>query len=228
MKSFLQVAVGILLFVGAFVGILTLLNNVSRQPSSVLTSDCEPPCWYGIRPGTTTRWEALSILEQMKHVDKNSILLEQERNSIEIARINWAFQRPAVDSLGSVEIKDDHVAAITILTVGSLKVSDAFAKLGQPEQMWTHAGRGEAREFLEITLLYPAKGYAIEANIDLEGKPNFVEIDESTPVFRVTYLDPAMFEELLKTRVLIREPAVTRTGSAQDWPGLGKINFERR
>ena len=52
MKEFLKVAVLMALFFAALIAVLTWARNSNRQPSVILTStECEPPCWYGIRPG---------------------------------------------------------------------------------------------------------------------------------------------------------------------------------
>jgi hypothetical protein len=227
MKSFLKAVAGLVLFIAAAVGIITLVNNLTRHPSSILTSDCTPPCWYGIQPGETTMGEALEILDGFEEVNQNSIMLETGRNSSEIEKVSWRFQRPGRDSGGSVQLEDERVVAIRILTIGSLTLADALNQFGQPDQIWTQIGTGQAREFLEITLLYPTQGYVVAAIIDLEGKNDHVDLQESTPIYRITYFDPSQFEELLETRALIDQPMVSRKGSLKPWPGLGPLNFER-
>jgi hypothetical protein len=49
-----------------------------------------------------------------------------------------------------------------------------------------------------------------------------VEVKPGTPVFRVTFFSPYMYEELLETRILIDKPARGRA-PLQIWEGYGSI-----
>ena len=229
MKNFLKIVAGIVLFIAIAIGGLTLIRNFNRQPSGILSSDeCSPPCWNGIEPGKTKSWEVYGILEQLSGVNKDSIMADYGRNNEELTEIYWFFQRPIEDSAGSIYFENDIVIAINILTVNSLNLSALFEKLGQPEKYWTEIGHGENREFLEVTLFYPTKGYLANVIIDTKIDVDQVEIQGATPVFRVTYFAPEMFQELLETRILIDKPLTARTGSFQTWSGFGSIQFQRK
>lgn len=229
MKGFFKVIAGIVLFFALAVGGLTFIRNFNRQPSVILTSEeCSPPCWNGIEPGTTKSWEVYAILEQPRSVNKDSIMADYGRNNEELTEIYWFFQRPVEDSAGSIYFEDDRVIAINILTVNSLNLDDLFEKLGQPEKYWTEIGHGENREFVEVTLLYPTNGYLASVIIDIESDVNHVEIQGTTPVFRVTYFAPEMYQELLGTQILIDKPASTRTDAFQPWAGFGTFVFQRK
>jgi hypothetical protein len=161
-------------------------------------------------------------------VNPNTILGDYGVRNDKLAGISWHFQRPVADSAGSVSINNDRVTAISILTINSLRLDDLFEKLGQPEQYWTHIGHGKNREYVEVILLYPTQGYLADVIIDVESKANQIEIQGSTPVFRVTYFAPAMYQELLGTRILIDPPPNPRTGTFRTWSGFGTITFERK
>lgn len=225
MKTFLKTVIGIVLFVVLATGLLTALRNYIRQPSIVITDpECDPPCWNGIYPGVTRSSEVFAILQKLKGVDINSLAEHVNRNG-EVIETYWYFQRPIEDSAGSIYFENDRVIAIKILTVNSLKITDIFNKLGQPNQYWAEVGQGENREFLNVALIYPSQGYLVEVVVDLEGKTDTVKIKESTPIFSVTYFNPALFQELLKTDILIFTPPKGRMGSLKDWPGLGDLQF---
>jgi hypothetical protein len=228
MKSFLKVIAGIALFIAIAVGILMFIRKFDRQPSVILTStECDPPCWYGIHPGQSSASQVYGILDNLNQVSKDSIMGEYDRN-YNLTKIYWFFQRPVEDASGSVSIQDERVTAITISTINSLKLVNLFDKLGQPDEYWTDIGYGENREYLEVILLYPAKGYLASLIIDIESDADQVEIQPETPVFRVTYFAPEMYQELLGTRILIDKPASTRTEAFQPWTGFGTIFFQKK
>jgi hypothetical protein len=195
----------------------------------VLTStECDPPCWYGIKPGQSNSSQVYAILDKLEGVNKDTIMGDYGRHNDKLAEIYWHFQRPMEDSAGYVHFDNDRVTAVSILTINSLKLDELFEKLGQPAQYWAQIGYGEDREYLEVILLYPAKGLLADVILDIENNASQVEIQSTTPVFRVTYFAPEMYAELLKTRILIDKPVNARTGTFQTWSGLGTIAVERK
>jgi hypothetical protein len=228
MKNFLLTAAGIVLFIAIAAGLLILIGYIMHTPSVILTStECDPPCWYGIHPGLTTSSQVYATLDHLGSVNVETIMEESDGNGKPV-HIYWYFQRPSVDGTGSIYFKNDQVGAINILTAGSLNLAALIRKLGQPEKYWTEIGTGENREYVEVILLYPTKGYLAEAVIDINAGANQVEITASTPVFRVTYFAPEMFRELWGTGTLIDPSINTNTGAFQTWSGYGTLSFERR
>lgn len=226
MKEFLKTIAGLLLFFAIVLGALTFTRNYNRQPSVILTSmECKPPCWYGIQPGQTNSSQVYVTLAQLDGVNKDSVMGYYDRYD-KLIYIYWYFQRPTEDNGGYIYFNNNQVMAIKILTVNSLKLADLFQKLGQPEKYWTEVGYGEDREYLDVVLLYPTKGYLADVVIDIERGANQVEIQDTIPVFFVTYFAPEMFQELLGTGMLIDKPS-TRIGTFQPWSGFGTILFDR-
>lgn len=227
MKRLFLVISGLLLFIIMATGVLTLVRHLSRAPSTVLTSvDCDPPCWYGIQPGETTSWDVLTALMEQPWLGS---IQEQTRRD-QVTQFSWTFRRPAGDSFGFAYFEEERCTAISILTVGSLNLADAFARLGEPELIWTHIERTEGREWLEVTLLAPEKGIVIELNYTdpAASESGYIELRGDKPVYRVTYFDPNRFPELLDTIILINEPVRNRAGALRPWPGFGPIAYERR
>jgi hypothetical protein len=210
-------------------GIVIAWYHLTLDPSTVLTSHCDPPCWYGIQPGETVSLDVIATLIELPWVQG---IRERTRNFPiidELIHLEWKFKRPAPDSYGFAYFDDDVCTAISILAYGSLSVADAFARFGEPELMWMHTGKAEAREWIEVTLLYPADGIVIEMDADRPtgGAGDYVEILEKTPVWRVTYFDPDRFQDLLDTEILINEAPRTRSGDLMPWPGLGVVLYDR-
>jgi hypothetical protein len=229
MKRLVLVCGGVVLFLATAVGIVTAWLHLTRDPSTVLTNPCDPPCWYGIQPGETASVRVLSILMELPWV---SGIRERTRNfpvSDELIHLEWKFMRPAPDTYGYAYFDDDICTAISILTYGSLTIADAFDRFGEPELMWMHIERVETREWIEVTLLYPADGIVVEVDVGLpaEGAVSHVEILGKSPVSRVAYFDPKRFQDLLDTEILINEAPRTRPGDLMPWPGLGVIQYKR-
>jgi hypothetical protein len=214
---------GVVAGIALILGMLGLVRRISRPPSVIISNRiCNPPCWNGITPGFSTSDDVFRILGNTSGVDLAS-LGETVNRRDEVTRTYWYFARPVEDGAGTVYYAEDRVMALRILTLNTLTVGEILDKLGQPEQYWLEIGQGERREFAAIALLYPTQGYGVEVVIDLEGKPAAVELKSGTPVFSVTYFDPARFDDLLQTNVLISKPVNARTGSLLEWPGLGPL-----
>jgi hypothetical protein len=223
MKEYFKVTAALIVFILGSLGLLTFTRNFNKRPSVILTStQCSPPCWSGITPGQSTTSHVYAVLDNIRDVDKDTILGEYN-HSEELIKVFWFFQRPAEDQMGSVNIENDRVTAINISTVNSLTLGELFGNVGEPDQYWMGVGqREDGEQFLDIVLLAPSKGYAAELVRDIKAGSDRVEIKASTPVFRVTYFSPDMYKELLKTRILIDKPPSRRAPSRQ-WSGYGSI-----
>ena len=229
MKRLVLVCGGILLFLAVAIGFVTAWLHLTRDPSTVLTNPCDPPCWYGIQPGEMTSVRVLSILMELPWVSGIRERMRGYPRRDELFHLQWAFRRPAPDAYGYAYFDDDICTSISILTHGSLTISDAFGRFGEPELMWMHTEKAGTREWVEVTLLYSSDGIVVEVDVDLptEGASNSVEMREKTPVWRVTYFDPGRFQDLLDTEILINERPQSRLGDLVPWPGLGVIQHER-
>ena len=227
MKRIVFTVAGMILFIGILSGILIVLSNITRPLSTVITStECDPPCWYGIWPGETTSWGATSILLNLPGVSS----IGEGTRDLELNRITWKFHRPLGDAFGSTHIKDDRVISISLTTVGSLTISDAFQRLGEPELVFTRVYKSSSRKWVKMILIYPADGYQVEADINLPfgTQDNQVEINADTPVYRVIYFDPSQYEYLVEGRVLINGLGKTAIDDARPWQGFGGISYELR
>lgn len=223
-KLFIEV-LGIVVIIALIVLGLNLLNDVSSKTSVVLTNPCDAPCWYGITPGQGDPWEIYTSLNELEGLKINAVYPESDRND-QLVSYYWFFERPIKDSGGSVNFINDKVAAINILCVGSLNLTDIFHRLGEPDSYWMALKYGENREYLDVVFLAPNKGYVAEAVIDVEYGKSSVKISETTPVFRVTYFDPAAFEELLETKILFGIPIDAGKAVFTPWTGYGVISVD--
>ena len=146
----------------------------------------------------------------------------------ETTQIAWKFQRPAGDTAGYTYFQDDRVTAISISTIGSLNLNELFDVLGEPKTMVALSRKTGTRHWIELNLIYPDEGFLVEIDIDRQAyvQQNQVEITEETPVYRVVFFEPSMYDDLLGKGVLIDKPIDTITSNIQPWPGFGLINYE--
>lgn len=234
MKRFFFVVAGILLFFGIIVGIITILANTRQwPPSTVITStECDPPCWYGIWPGQTTPQEAIGILVNLDLVSSMDGLPYEpmfKRETPQLSRTTWTFSRTG--SVGDVEgcayLHDDRVIAISLSTLGSLTISDAFERLGDPELVLSRIHKSDTREWIRVILIYPTDGYQVEVdiNVSASAQDNQVEITADTPVYRVIYFTPSQYEYLVGMKILIDGLGISALDNARHWQGFGKITF---
>lgn len=224
MKNLIATVLGVALFIALVLGILTILRHLSSQPSVILTStNCDPPCWYGIEPGKTGYKDVPVLLEQMG-IREEEVEWEFDKNDTLIS-VRWTFRHPIEDSSGIVYFDEDkQVSAITIRTINSITIAEIFEKLGKPENYRTEIGKRENREeYLDVYLFYPSQGYLVECVININYGDSHVEILENTPVYSVTYFSSETYDELLETRILIDKSVNARSGSPQPWSGLGFI-----
>ena len=185
MKNTILTILGVTGFIVLAIGILTALKQFSSKPSVILTStQCDPPCWYGIQPGKTDYLEVIGLLEQISGLSEQNILWEFNKDD-RLVNVHWTFQRPIDDSYGYIYFDENKVVeAIKIYTINSITISELFEKLGDPEQYWMEVGNRENQdEYLDIYFLYPTNGYLINCVVNIGHGENQVEINDNTPVY---------------------------------------------
>jgi hypothetical protein len=76
-------------------------------------------------------------------------------------------------------------------------------------------------------LIYPNKGVLVQVDIDLDNSvtQGMVEITEENPVYRVTYFNPELYDQLLGERNLIDESSEIILNNIQSWSGFGLVRF---
>lgn len=229
MKNFISVIVGILGFISIAVVFMVFLSHRVQTPSTVLLeTECTQPCWYGIQLGVASSDIVWRTLLENDLVDLRSI--REWTYKGEVTQMAWKFHRPVSDSAGYAYFENGQCTAISILTFGSLNLSDAIETLGEPEWVWTHLVTVGNRGWVEVTLLSPHSGHVIEVDVDFSPptEPNSMELQGKSPVYRVTYFDPSRYYELMQTEILINQSPRDRSNVPQPWNGFGTISTGAR
>lgn len=221
MKQFLFLLGGMILFIAAFVGVITFFTDRSRFPSTVVIGpDCAQPCWYGIQPGKTTYQQVMNIFEKVDVVDPSS-QTESMRDG-QVSVIRWGFQEPTGDMAGYINLENGTVEAITIVTGKTLNLQEAFQRYGLPEKIWTYQSKVD----LQVVMIYPSKGYIVESDLDLPDRGSTVALSPKSRVMHVTYFNPARFDELIGTAWLIGQPVIVHPADLRPWPGFGPLPLQ--
>ncbi|MFC1996928.1 hypothetical protein ACFLXI_04895 [Chloroflexota bacterium] len=224
MKRFLFVSILIVLIIFVVGTALTLYRQYNSLSTIMESTSCSPPCWQNIYPGETTTWEAVSILERTQNV--GTITQWDERYG---SKIGWDFRYPVRESSGYIYFADDTVMAISLLTYGSLSVTDALDLFGEPDYFWMRYKETFERHWLEVILAYPTQGIFVRFDIKLSDETDqsfSVRMEANNPVGRVIYFDPMLYENLLDSRILFTEDQQTIRTRQQPWHGLEVISYD--
>lgn len=226
-RSLLEIG-SLILFLVVAAALLVLGRTLYRRGRSSILRDrsCSPPCWHQITPGVSTSWQVYEVLIDLEGVGAGSIREWPPNGPTE--QMRWIFRSPVTDAGGDVHLRDDRVTAISIQTFGSLTAQEAIQKLGEPTSFWCRREQIGARRRLEVDLMYPTRGYAVEVDVDLPADPlvEGVKLWEDSPVRRIVYFDPLLYESLLQDRTLSREEAQAILENQHAWAGFGLIRLE--
>ena len=206
--------------------LLVILSGCRHEPSNILeTSACDPPCWRGINPGTSSVNEVIAQLELMSEVKDfraGSLYTDGELDTV-----TWEFNSGIAECLGRSSVSEEVVSIIEIYACNAITLGEVVAKFGEPDQVSVIASSFEIR-WLSIGLLYPERGLAVVA-ID-EGrwpldKPG--RISEDQRVSHIYFFDPGLYEDLLRRDSFLRVGACEDDilSSLQPWRGFGEVAF---
>jgi hypothetical protein len=141
-----------------------------------------------------------------------------------VTQIYWKFQRPVQDVAGYIYFTDHRVLAISLLTVGSLTLSDALSRLGEPTSLWARVKEEGNRRWCELDLAAPKKGFLLRVDIDIDSpsQPLTVELSLGMPVYRVVYFDSAKYPDASLLYILFHELSPSIVERARPWAGAGR------
>jgi len=122
--------------------ILVALSGCSQHDaSSILETGCQPPCWYHITPGETSIADALSIIENIPEVSKNSISMREDGTGSN--SVQWVMGSSG--SLVFVELtsSNDTVSTIGLSLNHEVTIKELMLAYGQPDVTGGFYGQGE-------------------------------------------------------------------------------------
>ncbi len=133
----------------SFIILVILCSCLTPDPnyenSFVITDNtCTLPCWYGITPGSTTRKEALAIINSLDFIDKDSITeLSGYGCNSEVSTL-WDFTAGGDILLCFIK---DVVQGINFEKIGNLNYAIVINVAGEPDSIYSRIG-GEIRHVI--------------------------------------------------------------------------------
>ena len=196
---------------------------------SLLTGDpCEPPCWQGLTPGSSTEDDVNKFLETSRFVDLHCIF----RSDVTTASagvvgvgIQWrstAGRSRGVDSNQFV-IEGGVLRYIFVYPDYDITLDSLLEKYGPPEKVnvaITGSFGGVPR--VGVTLFYPTKGFTADLELPIDD----ARLGPDSTVLRLWYSQAAPLEQFLELGkgYLGRTPEQWLE-SLREWPGYGQLQL---
>ncbi len=124
--------------------------------ATLMTSDCQMPCFMGIHPGVTPVDEAVQILVHSNWVSRIKILDDVYQKTTTPKRLvlwDWSGKQPAwiQDDEAELAATDGRVTEITIAM--DVRLMDMMLILGLPahEDIWSYPGGGSYTSIYSLT-----------------------------------------------------------------------------
>jgi hypothetical protein len=210
----------------AFMMMLFLSSCLSNKAPELLTdAQCEPPCWFNIRPSLTTVDDVLMLLENLPFAgDIDTYEGFQTRTSPRY-NISWIPDERLVVSGVRILFLNEMVLAIGLgVQPRQFSIENAIKLFGEPEYykaIDTQTGYNNLR----VKLYFPSEGIWMELypyHLD-KGKPAYV--GPKNTVWNLYYYDPDEAEAFFSAWFM---------GSDIDqiqrewvpWTGFGEIIYE--
>jgi hypothetical protein len=213
-----------MLVVMIFINSCTNTQSRNAAISSVFLSDrCDPPCWYGITPGTTTREEAMEILKTIPIVDMDTIKSLYTIPTNE--RIGWDGRSEGMRYFGKLEFSSDIVKFIWLYFDKDITFDELITVLGKPEKALIFYVKGSERDTLSIDVLYPSRGIWFNDYYYTLDRKNPIQIAEDEKVQSVYYCDPEDLFVFFTSGPISDYPRDIIDKGLQDWKGFGDYQY---
>jgi hypothetical protein len=164
---------------------------------SILTGEpCLLPCWYGIVPGETSETDALRLLLQNAHVDRQS--LEKQVDKQGNVELFWLSLMGT--GFDAVHVQGGIARVIALVPEIPLTLGDVTTRYGPPQSLSASYGSYEDPNYqYSVQLYYPSLGLSVYLHTKLLMSNNQPLINSDMRVTNIYYFEPgpmdAMFAE---------------------------------
>ncbi len=216
-------------YVFFILSIFVITNCGTNSPGLVLSSDCKPPCWFGIEPGKTTENEAISKLKGTSIVEDNSILTHGNKWLIFDDIVYFNLKNKTVT--GEVFIINDKTVMIQFSGDLSITFSKAIEEFGEPTYILnipTYSGPpGGISSNAVIIALIPKIGIEVAYNTKDISTSDRSKLKPENNISLLTYFDSTVYNQLLDAG-LFSLGFLNGTETQKymiPWSGYGDINI---
>jgi len=198
---------------------------------SLLTGKpCEPPCWQGLTPGSSTEDDVNQFMETSKFVDRDSVFrgdITTASAGVVGVSVQWQSVVEMHGSKGwnSFHIEDGVVQSIETYLDFEVTLGELLDRYGPPTSLRAQYSPPPSVD-AEITLFYPELGLA--ARVLLKPPEDHLELQPGSTVERVWYFSPRPLEELCDLSGAVRFPDKPEHIEIvlQPWEGYGPIELD--
>jgi hypothetical protein len=199
---------------------------------SLLTGEpCEPPCWQGLTPGSSTEEEANEFLRTSELVDQATLYqAELTRGSGEVVgvSIQWRSTAPRSSNVDSNDfaIEGGVLKNMIIYPDYDLTLESLLQRYGPPEKFHVMV-TGRHVPSLRVTLFYPAHGFTASLELPVDD----ARLRPESTVIQVWYSKAGPLETFIELGVgylgsYLGSTPEQWSESLRDWQGYGAIELD--
>jgi hypothetical protein len=196
----------------------TIQMRSPALPKIITASDCEPPCWYSITPGVTTKEEVITLLNANPIVKSDSIQVWENQIG--------AHTDPNSGSTGVLIHFDDNevVKVISISNrVKQFTLENVVSYYGEPD--YAIAVQGPSFRYgFRVHLIYRDRGIAFgSARRPFDSAERQAEINENYQVGGVYFFTPLLLNEVFTDFTISNYSKELFRSGLREWQGFGEI-----
>jgi hypothetical protein len=198
-------------------GYSTMQMRSPALPEILTSSDCEPPCWYSIAPGVTTKEEVISLLPQLSFVEMKSIYM----GSVSIgAKLNRSIDASEI----SIHFDEEEVVkSIMVNPRNRFFLRDITSFYGEPD--YAIAVQGPSFRYgFRVHLIYFEKGITVgSARRPFDSTARQAEIKENYQGNVVHFFNPLLLNEVFTDFTISNYSKELFRSGLREWQGFGEI-----
>jgi hypothetical protein len=192
-----------------------------KQQSVFENPVCETPCWDNIRPGVTTKEDALTILSKIDGINQSIVDHNEPVNEFD----DWIDFRihegqPTYTS-GGIYLLDNRVTLLHLGSEYGINLQRALTLFGAPQYiLLLHTGF-----FDLVTLINPQKGISYGYSLYGAQSLSSSSIEPNVEITSIDFFDPKQYQQILNCGFLsagILSGEETKK-NLHTWDGYGSI-----
>jgi hypothetical protein len=201
---------------GLLLIILFIPSCTTKKSTFLNNNNCNPPCWYGIELGETSREQTIKLLKGIDEVDKGSIQLNSGDGVYWDSGISWDFSDVSENS-GEVYFHDDKAIFIHLYSGRGIPISEYIKELGQPKEARILKTIGDG-VYVTADINFPKYGICLEPRYRTNFKNiDFVNIQSSTPIYGLNIYKPDLLPAQMRGICISPQDP----NMIQQWKGYG-------
>ena len=209
---------------------LLLLSACQSAHSSVFSDECGPPCWRGIRPGSTHMQEALDVAGRFPDLGESGI--ETTRGSWYIFSRYMEFKLRSGETVDIYMIDDVVALIIFFKPKGIATLGSCAAAFGSPDYAAESTVLGPGLPFLPASDryhtwfygIYPSRGIVFGYDSSSAWFGEDLSLHSNTIISDIRFFDVKEYNELLRGGFLIYAEHGFSQDKLHPWKGYGDIH----